>query len=217
MAAVGIRHVIWDFNGTLLDDVDCCVATVNELMHARGLGSISRTTYLERFRFPVRDFYADLGFDVEREDFEALSHTYIERYVARLHDATPHAGALDALDALRGRGLGQSVLSAMEAVLLRELLARFALDRHLTHVRGLEHRQATSKVALGVSLAQALDARPHEVLLVGDTEHDAEAAAAIGCQCLLFEGGHQAPARLHATGLPVVRSLDEVTAWVSRG
>ena len=211
---MGLRHVIWDFNGTLLDDVDCCVATVNQLMHERGLGQISRATYLERFRFPVSDFYADLGFDVAREDFDALSATYIEGYVGRLHQATPHAGAHDALHALGDRGLGQSVLSAMEAQLLSELLDRYEISRHLTHVRGLDHRHATSKVALGVSLAQTLDEHPEEVLLVGDTLHDAEAAAAIGCHCLLFEGGHQTRERLAASGLPLVQSLGEVVDWI---
>lgn len=214
MASVAVRHVIWDFNGTLLDDVDCCVATVNQLMHERDLGRISRATYLERFRFPVRDFYADLGFDIEREDFDALSATYIAGYVERLHGAAPHAGALDALAALGGRGIGQSVLSAMEAQLLRELLDRYGISRHLRHVRGLEHRQATSKVALGVALAQTLEAHPEEVLLVGDTLHDAETAAAMGCRCLLFEGGHQTRSRLQTSGLPLVSSLREVLDWV---
>jgi phosphoglycolate phosphatase len=212
---MSIRHVIWDFNGTLLDDVDCCVDSLNTLLAERALPGLLRADYLARFGFPVRDFYLNLGFDFEREDFDRVSATFIAGYRARLHHAAAHAGAHDALLAVQRAGVPQSVVSAMELTLLRTLLERFELHAYMTHVRGLDHLNANSKIALGVSLQRELALEPQEILLVGDTLHDHELAQAIGCHCLLFVGGHQTSARLHASGAPLIDSLAEVARFVT--
>ena len=209
-----IRHVIWDFNGTLLDDVDCCVSTLNTLLDERGLPPISRLQYLARFGFPVRDFYLELGFDFENEDFERLAATYMFRYAERLDGAALHDRAHDALGALRRRSVGQSVVSAMELSLLRRLLERFGLAPYMTHVRGLDHNTANSKVALGLALQQDLELRAEQLLLVGDTLHDLEVARAIGCGCLLYARGHQAKERLVTSGARLIDSLGAVIEFL---
>ena len=101
-----IRHLIWDWNGTLLDDVDCCVDTLNTLLAERDMPPVSRSAYKEAFGFPVRDYYAGLGFDFEREDFAKLSVDFIARYRARLNSVKLQKRALDLVqcDELRGRG-----------------------------------------------------------------------------------------------------------------
>ena len=211
-----IRHVIWDFNGTLLDDVDCCVGTLNTLLRERNLSPISRADYLARFGFPVRNFYLALGFDFDREQFEHVSASYMARYAARLDAAAPHSGVHAVLDGIRRRGLPQSVVSAMERALLVELLARFGLSAHMAHIRGLEHQNATSKIEIGRALRDELGLAAHELLLVGDTLHDHELAQALGCPCLLYARGHQARERLAASGAPVIEALHEVEAFLDR-
>jgi phosphoglycolate phosphatase len=202
-----IRHVIWDFNGTLLDDVDCCVATLNTLLGERALPAISRAEYQQRFGFPVRDFYVDLGFDFAREQFERVSEVFIARYRSVLDGALLAAGALDLLAELRRRAIGQSVVSAMEQLLLGELLERFGLHGYMTHVRGLDHLGASSKIELGLTLQRELRLAPEELLLVGDTLHDLELARALGCRCLLYAGGHQTRSRLERSGAQLIDSL----------
>ena len=73
--------VIWDFNGTLLDDAGAGLACVEELLRRRGLpplGSLAR--YREVFRFPIRDYYTDIGFDFSREPYEALADEWALLY-----------------------------------------------------------------------------------------------------------------------------------------
>jgi phosphoglycolate phosphatase len=211
-----IRHVIWDFNGTLLDDVDCCVVALNSLLGERALAPVSRAQYLERFGFPVRDFYLALGFDFAREQFERVSDVFIARYTAAISGAAPVACALDALLELQRRNIGQSVVSAMEQQLLRQLLQRFGLHGYMMHVRGLDHLGASSKIELGLTLQRELGLSPGEILLVGDTLHDFEVASAIGCRCLLYVRGHQARARLEQCGAPLIDSLDAVVEHVGQ-
>ena len=205
-----IRHVIWDFNGTLLDDVDPCVDTVNSILAEHARPPLTRGDYLARFGFPVRDFYADLGIELDARGFERLSRTYIDRYLVRLEGVEPRADAHAAMRALAALAVEQSVLSAMESRLLEHLLQRFGLRDHVARVRGLDDYHAGSKTALGVDLARELELDPTEILLVGDTLHDFEVAQEIGCACLLYARGHQAPERLAVAGVPIVESLVDV-------
>ena len=205
-----IRHVIWDWNGTLLDDVEHALSALNILLRERDMPALDRDTYREHFGFPVRDFYVHLGFDFAREDFVAVSESFIAHYKAAAASARTHAEAQPTMAALASANIQQSVLSAMELTMLRSMLQAHGLTGFLRHVRGLDHLHATSKVALGVELMHTLGTPASETLFVGDTLHDLETAEAMGCQCLLFVNGHQTRARLTAKGVRLINSLSEV-------
>jgi phosphoglycolate phosphatase len=89
-----IKHVVWDWNGTLLDDVDACVDSINSLLRERAMPTIARDHYLEHFGFPVRDFYVHLGFDLDREDFDSISAAFIGRYNDSHHLMRLHNGVV---------------------------------------------------------------------------------------------------------------------------
>ena len=48
------KHVIWDWNGTLLDDAVLCVEVMNVVLARRKLPPLTAERYADRFRFPVR-------------------------------------------------------------------------------------------------------------------------------------------------------------------
>ena len=55
-------HAVWDFNGTILDDVEAGILAVNRLLSERGLPTISgREDYYRVFRFPIRSYYEALA------------------------------------------------------------------------------------------------------------------------------------------------------------
>ena len=211
-----IRHVIWDWNGTLLDDVNSCVEVLNGMLLRRGLPYVTRKYYKERFGFPVRPFYEGLGFDVSDQAFAALSTEFIAQYKSVLAGVTLHDGALDVMTRLSCVLEYQVVVSAMEHNLLGTMLTNYGVLPHLRSHQGTGDLQASSKIDVGVALVKALDLNPSEVLLIGDTEHDLELAQAIGCRCALHVGGHQARERLQATGCDVVDDLVSVVALVKR-
>lgn len=47
-----IKHIIWDWNGTLFDDVDICVDNINWLLKKYNLPEITKEKYREIFTFP---------------------------------------------------------------------------------------------------------------------------------------------------------------------
>lgn len=211
-----IKHVVWDWNGTLLDDIAPSIDAINSLLRDRAMQEIAHEDYRERFGFPVRDFYIGLGFDLAREDFAGVSATFIQRYRDRLHLMRLHVGVHDTLQRLRLRGITQHVVSAMEARMLQEMLTHHQIVEHVQHIRGLDHLNATSKIDLGVALVTTLACSPDEVLFVGDTLHDHETAVAMGCRCVLFTGGHQSKQRLQQVGVDVIETLADVERFIDR-
>jgi phosphoglycolate phosphatase len=211
-----IRHIIWDWNGTLLDDVDSCVDVLNGMLQRRGLREVTRKYYKERFGFPVKPFYEGLGFDVSEAAFLALSNEFIAQYKSVLAGVDLHDGALDVIASLGDLLEGQVVVSAMEHSLLGTMLKDYGVMPHLRTHQGTKDLQAGSKVDVGVALVRTLDLNPREVLLIGDTAHDLELAEAIGCACALHVGGHQARERLQATGCDIVDDLQSVVTLVKR-
>lgn len=207
-------HVIWDWNGTLLDDADACVKAINTLLRRRHMAPVSLQQYLEVFDFPVRDYYLRLGFDFSRDDWSKVAEEYHAVYAATSQASPLRDGVPALLDALRSRAVRLSVLSACELTLLRRMMAeRGVLDR-FDHIYGLSDLYAHSKVDLGHALLNESSTPRSHALLVGDTTHDFEVAQAMGIPCLLMTGGHQCGAKLRSCGCPVVSTLDEVRARI---
>ena len=74
-------HIIWDWNGTLLDDVGACVRAINQMLGSRGLPLLkSVAAYRAVFGFPIEDYYRRVGFDFDKEPFADLSDEYIPIY-----------------------------------------------------------------------------------------------------------------------------------------
>jgi phosphoglycolate phosphatase len=198
-----VRTVIWDWNGTLLDDVDGCVATLNELRERRGMEPLSRVRYRELFGFPVRAFYESIGFDFSDEPFAALSRDFIAVYRRRAPEMQVAPGARAALARLSQQGVRHLVVSAMEARLLGEMLGEHGLSTLVAGHHGTLDHTAGSKVEVGVEAVRAAALAPESLVVVGDTLHDLELAQAIGCRALLYAGGHMHRDRLAQGGATV--------------
>ena len=52
-----INVILWDWNGTLLDDVEVCIESMNSMLSKRKKPLLTREHYKEIFTFPVIDYY----------------------------------------------------------------------------------------------------------------------------------------------------------------
>lgn len=199
-----IQSVIWDWNGTLLDDTLLCLDTVNQLLDERDLNKIDKTTYKELFGFPVVDFYAQLGFDFTKESFEDLSVDYMKIYMEGLKKAPLAYTATYALKRVRKKGKLQYILSAMEKPDLVDSLIKKGIKSYFSKVYGNTDKLGKGKISIGKSLIENEQLIPGDTLIVGDTIHDYEVAKELGCQVILVSSGHQNSKRLKALGVPVV-------------
>ena len=196
-------HVIWDFNGTLLDDAELCVQSVNPLLKEHGLSPIDVHQYRSYFRFPVSDYYSDLGFRLTKEEFSALSDRFHGHYYEFLHQAQLFRGTRELLHELKAAGKTLSVLSAAQQQDLQTALSRFSLHTFFDHIFGLQHRLADSKIARGHELIKKTGIAPEKIVMIGDTLHDLEVGEAIGVEVILLTDGHMDEVRLRSRGTTV--------------
>lgn len=212
-------HVVWDWNGTLLDDLRCCVDVTNRMLAEFGLPVLDDVAaYQAVFRFPIVEYYADLGFDITPGgNFDAAARRYLELYGPAARSCGLHEGARETVGELHAGGVRQVVVSASEQNNLRAQLDLFDLDQWLDGAHGIEDIYAASKQSIAQRwlLSEHLD--PADVLFVGDSEHDFEIADALGAHCVLFSGGHHARAHLASLGVPVVDDLRDVPRFAAVG
>ena len=202
-------HIIWDFNGTLFQDIDAGIISVNTMLAERGIKTIqSIEEYREIFRFPVIDYYRDLGFDFDAEPFDTLAPIWIDLYNKNSANAPLQEGAIEALEAFRAIGISQLLLSATEINMLSGQLESLGIAKYFDEIMGLDNIHAHSKKAIAIDwMAKNSSAHP---LFIGDSLHDAEVAIAVGADCALVANGHQSRKRLEESGFPVFSSLPDV-------
>ena len=200
-------QVIWDWNGTLLDDVQACADAINILLRRRDMPAITLDQYLELFDFPVRNYYLQLGFDFSKDRWDDVAVEYHEAYAITSAASPLRPGVHDTLERLIAAGVGVSILSACETGMLRRMMAERGVLGYFRHVYGLGDLFAHSKVDLGHALLKDTGYAQENTLLVGDTTHDHDVAKALNLPCVLMSGGHQSERKLRTTGSPVVPGL----------
>jgi phosphoglycolate phosphatase len=207
--------VVWDWNGTLLDDLDLCLTALHALSRPRGLPLVELETYREQFTFPVVEYYKALGFDPSPEAFEKAAREWVTIYVENVFtSAWLYEGAVETLARLREAGLRQCLVSAHQHDMLLAAVEHFAVAEYFDTIRGLRDHYAESKTDLGKEWLEEMAPSPDSVLMIGDTLHDYEVARELGVHCLLIAQGHQSERRLRATGAPVLASIKEVPAFL---
>lgn len=190
------RHIIWDWNGTLFDDLDICVENINWLLKKYNLPKISKEKYREIFTFPVMEYYRKAGFDLEKLDFKIIGREWMERYEQIKFEAKLADGAEEIVKYFYDKGIEQSILSAYSEQTLIEIVHRFGLEKYFNNIVGLDNIYAESKLNLGKKLIERLNLLSNSILLIGDTLHDYEVSIELGCRCILIASGHQSKTKL---------------------
>jgi phosphoglycolate phosphatase len=209
------KHVIWDWNGTLLDDAWVCVEVLNEILKKYNKPLITLEQYRRDFDFPVKDYYRyKLGFDFSIEPFEIIANEYIELYNKRRFECRLHDKAVEVLKYLAGNNIEQSILSAYEHKMLEETVSYFGIRQYFTRLAGLNDYYAQSKVENAKLLMGKLDFDSEQVVLIGDTVHDFEVAQSVDIDCVLIANGHNSPEKLISCGTRVLSSLEEIQLTV---
>lgn len=207
-------HVLWDWNGTLLNDIWLCREIGNRLLSEHNLPELTLEDYRKAFDFPIIKYYERTGFDWSIHSFEELSIDYITEYEMRRHECSLQPQAKAVLARVCASKRQQAILSAYKQDTLETFVAHHELEPFFTVVRGHHDIYAAGKEASARELMTELGAEPARTLLVGDTLHDAEIAEHIGADCVLLTHGHQDEARLRTCGVPMMQTLADVADWL---
>ena len=136
-----------------------------------------------------------------------LAARFMEHYNAGVPGCAVTAHAVDTLQTLARMGWQQAVLSASRRDYLIEQVSARGLQGFFTELLGLADIYGVSKVQLGTDYLRRTGIDPAHCVMIGDPQHDAEVAAAIGAKCVLYTGGHQSRALLEAACPHVIDDL----------
>ena len=209
------KHIIWDFNGTLLNDAQLSVDCDNHVFDQLNLPHITIDDYRRHMTMPVRDFYTALGIDLNVYPYETIARIWLDMFNRHAVSCGLVPGALEAIDRLHAAGHSQSILSASYEPDLRKQCDGLLLSSRMTVINGLCDESARKKTDIGRAQMKALFLEGEDVVLVGDMLADAELARALGAHCVLVPWGHNAAFRLEGAGFPVAQSFEELEAIIA--
>lgn len=207
-------NIIWDWNGTLLNDAELCVTCMNKVLGKRKMPLIDVNDYRRLFTFPVVDYYSALGFDFDKEKFEIPAMEFINRYYSKIGEADLFPCVIDVLKYFKARGFRQFVLSAMEHDNLIDSLTEKGIIDFFDDISGINDHYAHSKLEMGKDLIKKTSIVIDETIMIGDTVHDFEVASGLGVDCVLVSTGHQSAEKLLQTKANVIQNLDSVTTII---
>jgi phosphoglycolate phosphatase len=205
------KTVIWDFNGTLFDDMGVSIDAMNTVLSRRSLPLINGLFEFQNvFGFPVRDYYSRIGLDFSKEPYEVPADEWIELYGEKMNEAPIMKDADTVLKRLHDMGIRQIVLSASEKGRLIENLEHLGIISYFDEILGMDNAYAKGKAEIAKEFAARDKEGIFPAILIGDTDHDFQCAESIGCDCILYSGGFMSRSRLEKLGAPVIDSLSEI-------
>ena len=202
-------YCIWDFNGTILDDVELGIYAVNKLFDLHNMSKrLERSEYCAHFDFPIKDYYARVGFDFEKTPYEELAVEWINIYFSNFDKAMLFSDVVPTLEFFKQKGVMQSVLSASERNSLINQITDFGIKQYFAEIMGIGNIYAASKLELAKKWRSEHPAE--KVIFIGDTTHDIETAKVLGADCFIVCAGHQSRERFDGCDATVVNSLTEL-------
>lgn len=203
--------VIWDFNGTVLDDLELSLNSINTVLKKRNLPLIEdKNAYRTFFKFPIEKYYEDLGMDFTKEPYKIPADEWVALYNKGADSVPLTSGVKAVIDKIAEAKTPQIILSASEKEMLNSQLERAGLLNIFETVLGTDNVYGGGKINMAKRWAENTDTDLTNAVLIGDTDHDYQTASAIGCDCILYANGHMDRKRLEATGSPVIDSMDKL-------
>ena len=200
-------HVFWDWNGTLLNDLEWSFSVLNRMLDRRGMKVLQNiSVYHKVFGFPIMEYYKKVGFDFEREPYEEVAQEYVDLYYKdKTGGCLLSDGAKELLELLEENGIKQVVLSASKHSNLVAQIEEFHIRHYFYDILGIKDIYGGSKIDIGCDYITRENV--NQGILIGDTNHDYEVAKAMGVDCILIASGHQSKERLLECGVPVFDNL----------
>ncbi|MBX9424917.1 MULTISPECIES: HAD family hydrolase [Streptomyces] len=208
------KHLVWDWNGTLLDDTSAVIGATNAAFAELGLEPITLERYRELYTVPVPKFYERLMGRLPTDaEWTLMDGVFHRHYRSRAENCGLTAGAAELLAARQASGFTQSLLSLAPHRDLIPLVRQHGIAERFLRMDGRVDTSTDGKSGHMVRHLAALRGVPADrVVVIGDAADDALAAAHVGARAVLYTGGSHSRTSLERMGVPVVDSLEEAVA-----
>lgn len=207
------KYIFWDWNGTVLDDLDASLCAVNGLLEIYDKPPLDLDTYYSYIDTPIYKFYEHL-FDLNEVNMEIIKPIFGELYARFDHKIVLSNGAMQTLKDCKNMGIKQYILSAAHKDDIYYYADKLGVTAIFDKIEGASDYDAGSKVERAKRLIEDEKIAPEECLMVGDTLHDLDTANAIGIDCILYSGGHTDYESLKKTKKTVCTSFEEIKKFI---
>ena len=184
------KHIFWDFNGTIIDDVQNALSCVNDMLERKGMKHINLEEYYDYVDTPIINFYYRI-LPPEEVVFSEISKAYHEDYARHLDETTLANGAVEILENLKENGVHQYIITSNFIDETIDLTKKFGIYHIFEEILGADNTLAESKIERAKAFFDLKGINRNEAIFIGDTIHDLETANALGIDCVLVAYGHQ--------------------------
>lgn len=204
------KVIIWDFNGTIIDDIDAALASVNDMLERRSLPTINFEQYASYVDTPIIKFYEHIFDDLYSMDFDIIAREFNEGYEKHLGRKPVMKHAEEALEYFNSIGKLQTVISATHIDKVNRRLKEFGLTEYFDKILAHNNLIAEDKTHLAVKYFAEKNIKAEEAIVIGDCVADYKMAKTLGCDCVLTTQGHQSRKEFALTDAVVIDSLLEL-------
>lgn len=205
-----IRNAIFDWSGTLVDDLQAVLEATNFVFRQAGVSEITREQFREEFQLPFKGFYDRFVPHVPLDKLEVWFHGHFRQCQ---HTVTPLPHARPFLELCRRRSVRTFALTAVPA-------EHFGLQ---ARVLGLGHfidTAYTGVIDKTARIKELLDSHtlvPEETVFIGDMQHDIDTAHHGGVHSCAVLTGYNSRAQLLASRPKlIVEHLGELAERLER-
>lgn len=199
------KLIVWDFNGTILDDAKLCYELTNQSLREAGKEEVDFARWRKAYQHPIRNMYAALGLELPEEEYKEVATRWLRRYEEARVGCKIHHGVTNFFNFHREASRRQVLLSAHQHEYVLDSVRHLGIEEVFECILGNE-RAGDRKEENARRLLDDVQVRGEETLFVGDTSHDHEVAEEVGADCVLLSVGHDCPERIAATGRPIFES-----------
>ncbi len=203
------KNILWDWNGTLIDDAFLSLNAVNSMLDKMNKKPITIEDYYKYVDTPIINFYKHILTDDEL-DFPKISSDFHEFYNSHLSDTPLVKDAKFVLNELKRKGANQFIITATKESSAKELTKQYGISEFFNNIIGADDFSAGSKIERAVKFFTENNIVANETVFIGDTLHDLETANHLGIDCILVTYGHQGEELVNLSGTTVCQSLKDV-------
>ena len=208
------KYIVFDFNGTIIDDVQLCLDLLNEMLEVENLPLVSYSRYKEIFTFPIIEYYKRAGFTFKNRSFKEMSEWFVKKYQPASFKCNLFDGIKETITSLKEEGYKVILLSASQIDNLKEQTNRFNITYLFDEILGIDNIEAKSKLEIARRYFYENKIDTKECLFIGDSTHDYEVGSTLGGDIILVTYGHQSKQVLSSCNVPLIDEISKVREYL---
>ncbi len=175
------KLVVFDLDGTLLDSAEGIIAAMRFAIDYFGKNMPEEQVLASYIGPPVEQTFAT-AYNISGKELENMALTFRNRYKGvELFKAVPYDGIYELCQELLNRNIRLAIATYKREDYALKIIKHFGFDKYMTANCGADfENKLTKSDIIKKTIAMADIANHDEVVMVGDTKHDAEGAAKLG-------------------------------------